>query len=148
MTESTKYLLPEDRIPKRWYNIQADLPRALPPVLHPGTLQPIGPADLAPLFPMDLARRLAAAFDDPSTEIAMAAAREDDGQWRAQPVFCLMRVGLLESLAEFTRGGGRKIDRWTAQHRTVVVPFDRPGDDPLAFANANTLDELHALEKP
>lgn len=102
----------------------------------------------SPRFPLDLALRLAQAIEAPDTDIAMAAAREDDGQLRAQPVFCLMKVDLLESLAEFTRGGGRKIDRWTGQHRTVVVPFDRPGDDPLAFANANTLDELHALEKP
>ena len=101
----------------------------------------------APRFPLDLAQRLAQAVEE-GTDIAMAAAREDDGQWRPQPVFCLMKVSLLESLAEFTRGGGRKIDRWTGQHRTAVVPFDRPGDDPLAFANANTLDELHALEKP
>ncbi len=102
----------------------------------------------SPRFPLDLARRLAQAFESPDTEIAMAAAREDDGQWRSQPVFCLMKVDLLESLADFTRGGGRKIDHWTGQHRTVVVPFDRSGDDPLAFTNANTLDELHALEKP
>ncbi|WP_066151254.1 molybdenum cofactor guanylyltransferase MobA [Hydrogenophaga pseudoflava] len=102
----------------------------------------------SPRFPLDLARRLAKAFESPDTEIAMAAAREDDGQWRSQPVFCLMKVDLLESLADFTRGGGRKIDHWTGQHRTVVVPFDRSGDDPLAFTNANTLDELHALEKP
>jgi molybdopterin-guanine dinucleotide biosynthesis protein A len=61
-------------------------------------------------------------------------------------VFCLLRVELLESLVRFTQGGGRKIDAWTAQHRTVVVPFDRPGDDPLAFANANTLAELKQLE--
>ena len=54
MTESTKYLLPEDRIPRAWYNLQADLPQPLPPVLHPGTGQPIGPSDLAPLFPMSL----------------------------------------------------------------------------------------------
>lgn len=54
MSHQVKFLLPEDRIPKRWYNIQADLPKPLPPVLHPGTLQPIGPDDLAPLFPMDL----------------------------------------------------------------------------------------------
>ncbi len=51
---TTKYLLDESRMPRFWYNIQADLPKPLPPVLHPGTLQPIGPADLAPLFPMDL----------------------------------------------------------------------------------------------
>ena len=46
----------------------------------------------------------------------------------------------------FTHEGGRKIDRWTAQHKTVIVPFDRPGDDPRAFFNANTLAELHSLE--
>ncbi len=54
MSKVTKFLLPEDRIPRTWYNIQADLPKPLPPVLHPGTLKPIGPDDLAPLFPMEL----------------------------------------------------------------------------------------------
>ena len=54
MSGQTKYLLDESRIPKRWYNIQADLPKALPPVLHPGPMQPVGPDDLAPLFPMEL----------------------------------------------------------------------------------------------
>ena len=53
MTE-TKYLLPESAIPTRWYNIAADLPNAPQPVLHPGTGEPIGPDDLAPLFPMAL----------------------------------------------------------------------------------------------
>lgn len=100
-----------------------------------------------PLFPLDLALRLAAAFDDPDTEIAMAAAPEADGQIRPQPVFCLLGVQLLESLVAFTQAGGRKIDRWTAQHQTVIVPFDRPQDDPQAFYNANTLAELHALEQ-
>jgi tryptophan synthase beta chain len=52
--DSTKFLLPESSIPKSWYNIQADLPQGLPPVLHPGTHQPVGPGDLAPLFPMQL----------------------------------------------------------------------------------------------
>jgi molybdopterin-guanine dinucleotide biosynthesis protein A len=100
-----------------------------------------------PLFPLDLAPRLAQAFEDDTTEIAMAAALEEDGQLRPQPVFCLIRVELMESLLAFTQAGGRKIDRWTAQHRTVIVPFDRPGDDPKAFFNTNTLAELHALEK-
>jgi len=54
MTEPTKYLLDESRMPKVWYNIQADLPKPLPPVLHPGTMKPVGPDDLAPLFPMAL----------------------------------------------------------------------------------------------
>jgi molybdenum cofactor guanylyltransferase len=100
-----------------------------------------------PRFPLDLAQRLAAAFDDPATEIAMASAPENGSEPRAQPVFSLLRVELLESLVAFTQGGGRKIDRWTEQHRTVLVPFDGPGDDPLAFFNTNTLDELHALEQ-
>ena len=51
---SKKYYLPEDKLPKNWYNILADLPVPLPAVLHPGTKQPIGPGDLEPLFPMDL----------------------------------------------------------------------------------------------
>ncbi|NND84010.1 MAG: TrpB-like pyridoxal phosphate-dependent enzyme [Acidimicrobiia bacterium] len=50
----TKYLLPESEMPRQWYNILADLPNPPSPPLHPGTLEPIGPEDLAPLFPMDL----------------------------------------------------------------------------------------------
>jgi tryptophan synthase beta chain len=53
----TKFLLDERDIPSKWYNIQADLKTPLPPVLHPGTGQPIGPADLAPLFPMELIKQ-------------------------------------------------------------------------------------------
>jgi tryptophan synthase beta chain len=49
-----KFTLGEERIPKAWYNIMADLPSPPPPPLHPGTLQPVGPDDLAPLFPMAL----------------------------------------------------------------------------------------------
>src|SRR5688572_15055820 len=54
MTRRTKFLLDEDRIPRSWYNIAADLPVPPSPYLHPATLQPIGPDDLAPLFPMAL----------------------------------------------------------------------------------------------
>jgi tryptophan synthase beta chain len=54
MMDTIKYTLTEDQMPKAWYNIQADLPSPLPPVRHPGTGQPIGPADLEPLFPMSL----------------------------------------------------------------------------------------------
>ena len=50
----TKILLPEDRIPKQWYNIIPDLPGPLAPVIHPGTMQPVSPDDLLPLFPMGL----------------------------------------------------------------------------------------------
>lgn len=104
----------------------------------------------SPRFPLDLVARLAAALEQEQAEIAMAAApeKDDDGQLRlrTQPVFCLLRVELLESLTRFTQGGGRKIDAWTGQHKTVVVPFNEPGDDPLAFSNANTLAELKQLE--
>ena len=104
----------------------------------------------SPRFPLDLVARLAEAMDREQAEIAMAAAPEKDEQGqvkvRTQPVFCLLRIELLESLVQFTQGGGRKIDAWTALHKTVVVPFDLPGDDPLAFANANTLAELKQLE--
>jgi len=54
MTRRTKFILDEDHIPRSWYNIAADLPVAPSPYLHPGTLGPIGPDDLAPLFPMAL----------------------------------------------------------------------------------------------
>jgi tryptophan synthase beta chain len=54
MSERTKILLDEDQIPTAWYNIAPDLPEPAPPVLHPGTGQPVGPDDLAPLFPMAL----------------------------------------------------------------------------------------------
>lgn len=99
-----------------------------------------------PLFPPDLAVRLVDALGRENADIAMAAAREEDGQIRTQPVFCLLRADLLESLVAFTHEGGRKIDRWTALHKTVTVPFDQPNDDPRAFFNANTLAELHSLE--
>ncbi|MEX0765948.1 MAG: TrpB-like pyridoxal phosphate-dependent enzyme [bacterium] len=52
--DTVKITLDESRIPKAWYNIAADLPVPLAPVIHPGTKQPIGPNDLAPLFPMEL----------------------------------------------------------------------------------------------
>jgi tryptophan synthase beta chain len=53
----TKVVLSEKDLPSRWYNLQADLPFPLPAVIHPGTKQPIGPADLAPLFPMELIKQ-------------------------------------------------------------------------------------------
>ncbi len=99
-----------------------------------------------PLFPTDLVARMADAMAQEDADFAVAAAREEDGQLRPQPVFCLMGVDMLESLVRFTQAGGRKIDAWTAQHHTVIVPFDQPGDTPHGFFNANTLAELHQLE--
>ena len=101
----------------------------------------------SPLFPLNLTQRLIDALIAEDAEIAVAAAKEEDGSVRAQPVFCLMRVSLLESLVKFMQTGGRKIDTWTAQHKTVLVPFDTDDVDPRAFFNANTLEELHRLEQ-
>ena len=72
----------------------------------------------------------------------MAATRED-GELRLQPVFCLMRATVVESLVRFTSSGRRKIDAWTATLRQVAVEFD----DARAFVNANTLAELQQLQR-
>lgn len=94
----------------------------------------------SPNFPLELAQRLSAALNEADADIAMAATLED-GRQQVQPVFCLLKAGLIESLVEYLNAGERKIDRWTAQHRCVQVLFD----DAAAFANANTLAELQRL---
>lgn len=95
-----------------------------------------------PDFPEDLALRLGRAAAEAQADIAIAATRED-GELRTQPVFCLMRAMLLEDLWAALQAGERKIDRWTARHRCVSVEFD----DPAAFFNANTPDELQRLQQ-
>ena len=95
----------------------------------------------SPLFPADLVARLGQALEAQNADIAMAATIED-GKLQVQPVFCLMKTELIESLVRFTQEGQRKIDKWTALHRVVEVPFD----DTQAFANANTLAELQQLQ--
>jgi molybdopterin-guanine dinucleotide biosynthesis protein A len=95
-----------------------------------------------PNFPTDLVARLSAALVQADAEIAMAAAPED-GTLRTQPVFCLLKTELLGSLVQYLQSGQRKIDRWTAMHRCVVVEFD----DAQAFFNANTLAELRQLQQ-
>lgn len=105
-----------------------------------------------PRFPADLAARLATAAAAQDAEIAMALAPDGEGpapaRLRPQPVFCLLHASLHESLAHFIATGGRKAGAWTAQHRCAQVPFDLPGDDPRAFFNANTFDELRQLDAP
>ncbi len=83
-----------------------------------------------------------------ATAATVGCARSSATAVRTQPVFCLLRVALRESLAAFVHSGGRKIDAWTATHKAVVVPFDAPHDDARAFFNANTLAELRSLENP
>jgi molybdenum cofactor guanylyltransferase len=94
-----------------------------------------------PLFPVDLADRLWHGLAHHGADIAMAA---QNG--RTEPVFCLLKKELLPSLLQFMQGGGRKIDAWTRTLTAALVHFDGPSDNPQAFTNANTEDELRALE--
>ena len=89
MSETVKYLLEESRLPKEWYNIVADLPRPPDPVLHPGTLQPVGPADLEPLFPMALIAQEVAT--ERTIEIPEPV-REIYRLWRPAPLFRAHRL--------------------------------------------------------
>ena len=89
MTETIKYLLDETRMPKFWYNLVADLPAPPPPVLHPGTMKPIGPDDLLPLFPMALIQQEVATereieIPDPVRDIYR--------QWRPSPLYRARRL--------------------------------------------------------
>ena len=92
MSSQTKFVLDEGRMPRHWYNIMADLPQPPAPVLHPGTLQPVGPDDLAPLFPMELI------LQEVSTEREIPIpepVREVFKLWRPSP---LIRAHRLEKL--------------------------------------------------
>ena len=85
----TKILLPEDRIPKQWYNIIPDMPGALAPVIHPGTLQPVTPDDLLPIFPMGLIEQEVSSarwIDIPEP------VREIYKLWRPSPLFRAHRL--------------------------------------------------------
>ncbi|MFJ1299158.1 molybdenum cofactor guanylyltransferase MobA [Pseudomonadota bacterium AL_CKDN230030165-1A_HGKHYDSX7] len=94
-----------------------------------------------PLFPLDLVERLAAALDEAGAEIAMVVTPDGDGV-RTQPVFCLMRASMLDSLLVFLHSGQGKVERWVDSHACVQVMFD----DVRAFTGANTLTELHQLQ--
>ena len=89
MSDTIKYLLPETEIPKDWYNIVADLPEPPPPVLHPGTHEPVGPDDLAPLFPMSLIMQEVSG--ERYLEIP-GPVREIYRQWRPSPLYRARRL--------------------------------------------------------
>ncbi len=89
MTQPVKYLLDESRMPKAWYNLVADLPVPPPPVLHPGTAQPISPDDLAPLFPQSLIQQEVAT--EREIEIPKPV-REIYRQWRPSPLYRARRL--------------------------------------------------------
>jgi tryptophan synthase beta chain len=85
----TKVVLGEAELPRHWYNLQADLPRAPRPVLHPGTREPVGPEDLAPLFPMELI--LQEVSDRPEIEIP-AEVLDVYRLWRPTPLYRARRL--------------------------------------------------------
>ncbi|ABD86271.1 TrpB-like pyridoxal phosphate-dependent enzyme [Rhodopseudomonas palustris] len=94
MSDQVKYVLDEDQIPKAWYNLNADFPKPMPAVLHPGTHQPIGPSDLEPLFPMNLI------LQEVSTERYIEIpdpVRDVFRMWRPSP---LIRARRLERLLD------------------------------------------------
>lgn len=89
MSDTVKYVLSENDLPKSWYNIAADLPAPPPPPLHPGTKQPLGPDDLAPLFPMSLI------LQEVSTEREIeipGPVRDIYRQWRPSPLYRARRL--------------------------------------------------------
>src|SRR5947207_13699190 len=89
MDHQVKYLLQESELPRQWYNIIPDLPSPPPPPLHPGTHQPVGPDDLAPLFPMALIGQEVSA----EREIEIPGpVREVYRQWRPSPLFRARRL--------------------------------------------------------
>ena len=138
------------RIPKAEY---ARRRKALMAQMEPNSIAilPAAPVyirnrDVEHIYRQDSDFQYLTGFPEPEAVMALIPGREH-GEFvlRSQPVFCLMPVRVQASLQEFLASGQRKIDRWTAQHRTVLVPFDRAQDDPTAFANINTLAELNSL---
>jgi len=97
----------------------------------------------SPLLPNKLAELLSVEMERGDFELVYASSKEADGKVWAQPVFCLMRANLQDSLKNFLLKGDRKIDRWFKELRSSTVIFD----DPQVFANVNTPEELKALEE-
>jgi len=93
----------------------------------------------SPFLPADLVERLYKRIDEAGAELAVAKTGE-----QPHPVFSLMRRTVLDHLTDFLKGGGRKIDAWYATLNVVEVGFD---DEPEAFSNINTREELAAFEK-
>jgi molybdopterin-guanine dinucleotide biosynthesis protein A len=114
----------------------AGLHRGLSEATH--DLVATSPCD-SPFLPLDLIARLRAAMDKAGAELTVAKTGD-----QPHPVFCLCRRTVLPGLTEFLAGGGRKIDAWYSKLKIVEVQFD---DQPDAFSNINTEDELKAFER-
>jgi molybdopterin-guanine dinucleotide biosynthesis protein A len=92
----------------------------------------------SPFLPRDLIARLRAAMENAGADLAVAKTGD-----QPHPVFCLCKKGVLPGLSGFLAAGGRKIDAWYSSLKVVEVQFD---DQPDAFSNINTVDELRAFE--
>lgn len=104
------------------------------------------PCDV-PGFPHDLAARLLHAAKKTDAALAIPVVDAGDGgEGRPQPVFCLVQARLHASLRAWLTRGERRVMGWARSEQALRVAFDRP-DDPSAFANINTLDELAALNR-
>ncbi|MBU3602673.1 molybdenum cofactor guanylyltransferase MobA [Polynucleobacter sp. AM-25C3] len=97
----------------------------------------------SPLLPSDIAEKMATELENQNLELVFASSKEDDGKIWAQPVFCLMKSSLQDSLHAFLSKGDLKIDHWFTELRSGTVVFESA----QAFANVNTPEELAALEK-
>ncbi len=96
----------------------------------------------SPLMPLDLGARLADELESGSYQLVYASTKEANGKIWAQPVFCLMRSDIADSLNVFLAKGDLKIDRWFKDLRSSTVIFENAA----AFANVNTPEELKHLE--
>jgi molybdenum cofactor guanylyltransferase len=127
-----------------WPDEMAEYPGPLAGMLaglsHCGTPYLVTVPCDTPNFPLDVVARLVEGLEI-DAEMATAYTQEVEGL-RAQPVFCLMKASLRDSLNAFIRSGERKTGLFAAQHHSTRVVFH----DPAAFANANTLDELANLQ--
>lgn len=93
----------------------------------------------SPFLPDDLVSRLYAALEEAKCDIAVAQTQD-----QSHPVFCLAETHLAPHLQKFLQSGQRKFEKWYENLKVVHVSFDDEAD---AFANINTLDDLHALDK-
>jgi molybdopterin-guanine dinucleotide biosynthesis protein A len=97
----------------------------------------------SPVFPLNLSERMLETMKNAQSDVVYASSADPSGVVWAQPVFCLMRRSVQQSLQAFLDQGGRKIDRWFETLPSSTVVFD----DAAAFANTNTPEELQALEQ-
>jgi len=104
-----------------------------------------------PMIPSDLCLRMRQALSNSNAQVAMVRtlqANPSSGtmKLKTQPVLCMMNIQVRAHLMNYLNQGGRKVETWAQELNPVWVDYDQEGDDPMAFCNLNTLNELKALE--